>query len=292
MVKIATMGDNVVDCYVLRGEMFPGGNCLNVSIFLRRSGVDSAYIGRIGKDPAGDLIWDALVAEGVDVSRLGRLDGPTAWCLIGHRDNDRIFLDHDLGVSMFTPSADDLAGLESSAAVHIGQSSGLDTFVPAAARRTLLSYDFSTRRDPEHWHRIARHCFLASLSGGNLSDAEVDTIADEVLKAGASWVLVTRGAAGALLRNGSNRYRVGAAAAIVVDTLGAGDSFIARTFLGLLRQEQPTDLLAAAAQAAADTCGYFGAIGFPAPIDIGPQGRARVEAAQARLNAQSDAKVI
>ena len=52
MVKIATMGDNVVDCYVLRGEMFPGGNCLNVSIFLRRSGVDSAYIGRIGKDPA------------------------------------------------------------------------------------------------------------------------------------------------------------------------------------------------------------------------------------------------
>ena len=113
MVKIATMGDNVVDCYVLRGEMFPGGNCLNVSIFLRRSGVESAYIGRIGKDPAGDLIWDALVAEGVDVSRLGRLDGPTAWCLIGHRDNDRIFLDHDLGVSMFTPSADDLAGLES-----------------------------------------------------------------------------------------------------------------------------------------------------------------------------------
>src|SRR4051812_1190972 len=122
MVKIATMGDNVVDCYVRRGEMYPGGNCLNVSVFLRRFGVDSAYIGRIGNDAAGDVIWNALVAEDVDVGRLERLPGSTAWCLIGHRDNDRIFLDNDLGVSMFTPTADDLAALQSCAGVHIGQS--------------------------------------------------------------------------------------------------------------------------------------------------------------------------
>ena len=50
MVKIAAMGDNVVDCYASRGEMFPGGNCLNVAVYVSRFGAQSAYIGAIGKD--------------------------------------------------------------------------------------------------------------------------------------------------------------------------------------------------------------------------------------------------
>jgi fructoselysine 6-kinase len=54
----------------------------------------------------------------------------------------------------------------------------------------------------------------------------------------------------------------------IVDTLGAGDTFIARTLVGLLRQESPDDLLAAAAVAAARTCGQVGGIGHPAAIDI------------------------
>jgi fructoselysine 6-kinase len=53
-----------------------------------------------------------------------------------------------------------------------------------------------------------------------------------------------------------------------VDTLGAGDTFIARTLVGLLRGEDPSKLLEAAAQAAAETCMRIGAIGYPAPMAI------------------------
>ena len=38
MVKIAAMGDNVVDCYPARNQMYPGGNCLNVAVQARRFG--------------------------------------------------------------------------------------------------------------------------------------------------------------------------------------------------------------------------------------------------------------
>ena len=76
-VKIAAIGDKVVDCYLSRGEMFPGGNCLNVSVHVRRFGGSAAYVGAIGNDRAGDVILQALLAEGVDVSRLRRGDGPT-----------------------------------------------------------------------------------------------------------------------------------------------------------------------------------------------------------------------
>ena len=115
--------------------MYPGGNCLNVAVNVRRFGAQSAYIGAIGKDPAGDLIYDALPAERVDIRRLRRLDDATAYCLIGHREAERVFLDFDLGVSMFTPTPEDFEFLSGFDAVHIGQSSGLDAYVDAASRR-------------------------------------------------------------------------------------------------------------------------------------------------------------
>ena len=112
MIKIAAMGDNVVDCYISKGTMFPGGNCLNVSVFIRRFGGHSAYIGATGQDAAGKMIETALLNEGVDLTRLRMLDGPTAYCIIGHRDADRVFVRADLGVSMFSPVDDDIAFLK------------------------------------------------------------------------------------------------------------------------------------------------------------------------------------
>jgi fructoselysine 6-kinase len=269
MVKIAAMGDNVVDCYLASDEMYPGGNCLNVAVHARRFGAQSAYIGAIGKDRAGDLINDALTAEGVDVTRLRRLDDATAYCLIGHRNADRVFLGFDLGVSTFTPSQEDLAFLSGFDAVHIGQSSGLDAWAGAASRKALLSYDFSTRREPDHRKAIGLHCFLASVSGDGLAEREIKEIASELLESGAKWVLVTRGRAGAVLHSQSAAYSTPAQLIDPVDTLGAGDAFIARTLFGLLEGETPAEVLGHAAKAAAATCGYYGAVGYPAAIDLG-----------------------
>jgi fructoselysine 6-kinase len=268
MVRVATIGDNVVDCYEARNEMFPGGNCLNVSVFIRRFGGCSAYVGAVGRDAAGELIRRALEEEGVDVARLRMLVGPTAYCLIGHRDSDRVFLSFDLGVSMFRPTPEDITFLSGFDAVHVGQSSGLDAFLPQIAAAAPLSYDFSTRRDPEHRAAVAPRCFLASLSGGDASREEAQALAVSLAAAGARHVLVTRGKAGAILLSGGETFCAPAAPATVVDTLGAGDTFIARTLYGLLAGETPAAILAAAAQAAAVTCGYFGAVGHGAPIAL------------------------
>jgi fructoselysine 6-kinase len=200
---------------------------------------------------------------------LRRLDDATAYCLIGHRNADRVFLDFDLGVSTFTPSQEDLAFLSGFDAVHIGQSSGLDAWVGAASRNALLSYDFSTRREPDHRKAIGLHCFLASVSGDVLAEREIKDIASELLESGAKWVLVTRGRAGAVLHSQSAAYSTPAQLIDPVDTLGAGDAFIARTLFGLLEGETPAEVLGHAAKAAAATCGYYGAVGYPAAIDLG-----------------------
>jgi fructoselysine 6-kinase len=265
--------------------MYPGGNCLNVAVHASRFGATSAYIGAIGTDKAGALIRQALESERVDVSRLRHIAGPTAYCLIGHHKADRVFLEFDLGISMFTPSEQDIDHLANFDAVHIGQSSGLDAWVADASRNALLSYDFSTRRESKHLSKIGRHCYLASISSAGLSEMELGKLASRLLRAGSRWVLATRGRAGAVLYCEAGSYAHPARLIEPVDTLGAGDTFIARTLYGLLVGETPEDALAQAAHAAANTCAYNGAIGYPAPIDIGPSTSAILRQAQERHGA-------
>jgi fructoselysine 6-kinase len=268
MTKIVAVGDNVVDCYQSTGQMFPGGSCLNVSIFAHRFGATSAYIGAIGQDAAGELIRAALAEEDVITERLRVVPGPTGYCVIGHRKGDRVFLTFDLGVSIFQPNDGDVEFVRSFDAAHIGQSSGLDADLKRFSAAACLSYDFSTRREAAHRESIAPLCFLASLSGGDLDRDDAVALLRQTMAAGAQWCLVTRGENGALLGTGKDVFETPAVPVQVVDTLGAGDTFIARTLVGLLQGEAPQETLSAAAQAAAETCTRIGATGHAAVMAV------------------------
>lgn len=267
-IRIAGMGDNVVDCYQALGLMFPGGNALNTAVFARRLGAETAYVGAVSDDPAGRAIRTALLAEGVDIGRLRILPGTTAWCRIGHENGDRVFVGYDLGVSMFTPAQEDFAFIAGFDATHLGRSSGLDEHLTTIQGKSLLSYDFSTRLAHPGRDRILPLCFLASFSGGGLSDAEAAETARAATAQGARWALVTRGARGAVLAGPAGVVETAAVPTDVVDTLGAGDTMIASVLVGLLRDEDPESILADGARRAAATCRVHGAFGHGVPIDI------------------------
>jgi fructoselysine 6-kinase len=268
MVAVVAVGDNVVDCYQALALMFPGGNSLNVSVFAQRAGARASYIGAVGRDQAGTLIAGSLFDEGVDTRRLRHEPGHTAYCLIGHHDGDRIFLGSALGVSRFELDEEDLAFIGTHDAAHVSQSSGLDHRLADIADRTRLSYDFSTRADDRRLALIARYCFLASFSGGDMSEADAAETTAAALAAGATWVLVTRGARGATLANADGSHAVAAVPHRVVDTLGAGDTFIARVLVGLVSGEAPEQALADAAIRAGDTCTRHGAFGHGADLAV------------------------
>lgn len=276
-VRILAFGDNVVDCYADQGLMFPGGNCINHAVFARRFGVEAAYAGAVADDAAGRLIRRAFLAEGVDVSLLRFLPGQTAYCVIERRGGERVFAGANLGVSIIAPSAADLARMAQSDAVHTGRSSHVDAWLPQMARATRVSYDLATVHEAERIVRVAPHCFLLSLSGGDLSRDEGAALASMARRAGAVWVLVTRGAEGALLTGPAGLVEAAAVPVTPVDTLGAGDTFIARTLVGLLRREAPEDILIAAARAAAETCLSPGAFGHGAPMDVDLTNRMTLE---------------
>lgn len=267
-VRIAAFGDNVVDGYRQEGLMYPGGNCVNHAVFARRAGAETAYIGAVCDDDAGRLIKQSLSAEGVDISSIRTEPGQTAYCMIETDHGERIFVGANLGPSIIAPSAADLARLVDFDAVHTGRSSHVDAWLPQFSQRTKLSYDLATVHDPDRVASVAQHCFLLAFSGGGLSREKASALASMAHAHGAAWSLVTRGGDGALLLGPTGSFEVPVHAVEAIDTLGAGDTFIANVLVGLLKGDDPNALLHVAAEAAAQTCLIPGAFGYGATMSI------------------------
>ena len=55
-MKVIGYGDNVVDRYLNKNKMFPGGNCINFAVYAKKIGIDSAYLGTFGDDMEAEII--------------------------------------------------------------------------------------------------------------------------------------------------------------------------------------------------------------------------------------------
>lgn len=262
-MRLVAVGDNVVDCYPRLGLMFPGGNALGAAVHARRSGAYAGYVGAIGHDPAGQLIRHALDAEAVDATRLRVLRGSTATATVELMDGERSFLGNDKGISLIKLHPDDLEYISSFDIAHTTCYSRFEERVPSLGKRTRVSYDFSHRREPGYALPLLPYLYLATFSGDDLPDDEAEDLLRWPHSYGPRYVLVTMGRRGAMLHDGRRTHRQRARATTLVDSLGAGDSFIARTLVGVLRGEPVPRTLAAAADIAATTCRHHGSFGGP-----------------------------
>ncbi|NOZ82718.1 MAG: carbohydrate kinase family protein, partial [Euryarchaeota archaeon] len=62
---------------VLRSEQSAGGSAANTVAGLARMGIDSGFIGAVGRDADGEFLLEELHREGVDTGCVQRLDAPT-----------------------------------------------------------------------------------------------------------------------------------------------------------------------------------------------------------------------
>lgn len=97
MIKIACVGDNVVDINYIDGIVNPGGNCVNVAVYCSQMGHKAAYVGVLADDDYAKVITDSLKKNQVayDMSPVGH--GETGRCFINLVDGDRIIGDENDG---------------------------------------------------------------------------------------------------------------------------------------------------------------------------------------------------
>jgi fructoselysine 6-kinase len=261
-MKLAGVGDNVVDRYWDLGTMFPGGQALNVAVYAHRFGVDAAYLGVLGDDVAGRHILGAIQAEGIDMAQVRIVPGRSGFAEVALVEGNRVFLGGGPGVSAFRLDDADLAYLAGFDLIHSSESSYLEDQLGLLSGVAPLSFDFSVRRDPAYIDPLLGHVSIAEFSLSDLDDEEAEAWLERIHGLGPRLVLATRGPAGALLYDGRTFWRQTAVDTELIDTLGAGDAFIARFLVGVLRDEPFEGSLAAAAVAAAGTCGAYGAFGY------------------------------
>jgi fructoselysine 6-kinase len=267
-VRLLAVGDNVVDQYPERGLFYPGGNAVNVAVHARRLGASSSYIGAVGTDRAGDAVLASLRDEGVDTSRTRVVDGPNAYAVVHIVDGNRVFAKGDLGVSMFELDHDDFAAATSVDVVHTGECSHVEAQVPELARHAKrLSFDFS-ERDWSYIESLAPYVDVAIRSAPGADRQAALDQARRLQALGPHTVAVTLGAGGAVIvQDEVPQWSPAPPRGPVVDTLGAGDAFIARLLLGLTRGEPIAELASEATTYATISCARFGAFGHATSLD-------------------------
>jgi fructoselysine 6-kinase len=103
---------------------------------------------------------------------------------------------------------------------------------------------------------------LVFASGPDDAGGPVEPLARALIRAGARQVVVTCGSRGAFFSDGGALVHTPATLVRVVDTCGAGDSFIAAFLTAFCWEKRPAEeALHKAAAAAAQTCLHVG--GFP-----------------------------
>lgn len=259
--RFVALGDNCVDHYRTLGVRAAGGNAVNVAVNWARAGLRSAYMGAVGPDSDGELLRAEIAAQGVDVTHLRTLDGVTAVTLIDlTEDGERILAHEDFGVTAdYVPDTGDLDFAAGAAIAHCSTPTGFqaDTARALAARGVRVSCDFSTR----HVLDGLRDVDVAFYSWESTADDGARALLRRALEAGASTAVVTCGRHGSLAGNAEEVVFVPAREVEVVDTLGAGDSYIAAFLAAWLERRPLIECAARGTAAAAECCQRFG--GFP-----------------------------
>lgn len=258
-MKLSAVGDNCMDVYQHTGEAFPGGNPVNVAVYTVRLGGWASYTGAVGTDAYGEILRDALRGKGVDTSHVHVLPGHTAVTKVALEQGERIMGDYDEGVlTQFRPSDDDIDFLCGGDVVHTGLWSHMEDELCRFKRRIPVSFDFATQTDGAVLERALPWVDYAFFSQEK-DTAELREFLKRVGRLGPKVAVATLGGEGSLAWDGSRFVKIGAAPTQVVDTMGAGDSYIAGF---LFRACQGADLEAcmwAGAGCAAETLRYMGA---------------------------------
>ena len=252
--RFATLGDNCIDRYLHLQQAAVGGNAVNVAVQLARLGEKCSYFGAVGRDEEAAWTRAALLDNGVSVSHLQELAAPTAYTDINvDADGERFIAFEDFGATaIYAPTPADVRVLAGMDHVHIGWFNG-----SAALRQALAGTGVTFSQD------VAVNSDAVGLDIGFDSVGPSEPLARAALQGllakGVRVAVVTCGAMGSMATVGGEVIAMGIRPLDhVVDTTGAGDTFIAGFLSAWRRGQSLPDCLAKGRNAAAETCGHIG----------------------------------
>ena len=225
-----------------------GGSPYNVAVGLARLGSQTAFVSRFSLDGNGEALCDSLVANGVDLRFVTRDKRPTmlAFVMRGTAKTGSRYSFYLDATAYDGPWPFPEMWPEDARHLHVGSISAVDSrhaeavidALKAARPHATISFDPNIRPavtpDREAVAKIVeRQAALAHLVKASEEDLEwlypgrlIEDSLRRLARLGPLFCVVTRGEKGALAILGDELVAAPAARVEVVDTVGAGDSFM------------------------------------------------------------------
>ncbi len=250
-----------MDHYEALGQKFPGGNPVNFAVYLRRLGRSSSFVGAVGSDADGALVLEALAEKGVDLSHVQVLPGPTPTTRVCMENGNRVFTAYDSGVmEHYALRPEDLAFIGRHAMAVTALWGRCENDLAAIrAMGVPVAFDCADLPDDPAAQRALPHVDIAFFSDDQANDDELMERIRQIAALGPGTVVAMRGARGSMAWDGELFYTSGAIDCPVVDTLGAGDSYIAGFLHATLAGLPMPRRMWAGSACASVTIGYVGA---------------------------------
>lgn len=234
MIKAVGVGDYVIDRYYHHGLMFPGGNALNFAVYSKQLGCKAAFVGMLADDKFADIVTEALDARGIDRSMCERVHGKTWLCNTGIKNGERTISDeNDGGVVKNQPLKihedlfDYLCGFD---IIHANVNGCLGNEIEKLKLTGVpVIYDYSELWESEEdLLEICPYISFAFFSGRNLPQEELKRLLKLLVDKSCELAICTIGEQGSIVYDGDAFYleEPYKTDVEVVDTLGAGDSFL------------------------------------------------------------------
>ncbi|HTU30524.1 MAG TPA: carbohydrate kinase family protein [Solirubrobacteraceae bacterium] len=242
-----------------------GGNAFNVAVALARMGRRASYVGAVGDDPDAEVIVGAAREAGVDTSRVRRLAGATGRTVVDHDpDGERRFVTEDYGVAAdYRIDHETAAWLSAAGWLHFARQVDLaDWGSMLRERGALLSCDLGHGGGVGMLESVAPVVDVAFMSASSAAGLTPEQMVHRALDAGASLVVVTLGARGSIAASADTRWQMDAVPVRrVIDTLGAGDAYIAAFIAARVDGKGIEEAMRAGSLAGAAACTQWGPTG-------------------------------
>ncbi len=258
------VGDNCIDNYLEPvNKTFVGGNALNTAIALQKNGISSAYVGPVGNDQNGEKIIKKLKRKKIDISRMKKLPMKTAVTDVFLDGTERKFISENMEIlNNFIIDEKTLNFIGNHDLVHNTINGSTIKYLKKFNKfNSKITFDYSDIYTDEILEETLHFVDIAFFSCSEYTIPKINNFINEFLNSGPEIFVVTLGKYGSLAykNNGERYYQKAFKDNNIVDTLGAGDSFIGCFLSQILKGETISFSLEKASKYALEVCKHYGA---------------------------------
>ncbi|MFB6468412.1 fructoselysine 6-kinase [Cytobacillus sp. Hz8] len=260
MKSVAVIGDNCVDYYSNLGCYYLTGNIVDTGINLAHLGVPTSIITTVADDEYGKDMFQCFKDQGLDTSHVRIAHGNTAITYMQLNEKERIHGDYVEGVLedmvFHTEDVKFAATHDLSHSAFWGKADGVLPDIKSINPDTLISFDFADRLKSQLVKNLDGVVDIGFFSYQE-KDEKIIQFLKERIQNGMKLGVATLGERGSIALSRDQIYEAGIVKAEVVNTVGAGDSFIAGFLAEFLNSGDIKQSLKKGAEVAAHIISIF-----------------------------------